>query len=334
MSLGREEMYVKDDSGGGGSEQVASTGQRPPKQMTVVSANLQELYDVEDNADLSDLKAFAKRVAEVVPAVPDVLLLQEVLATGSTVVARTLSEIFSLPFKVVVEPGSVPYSSESATHEIVRDTGILINSKTMKVKRKGGFVSTRQETKHDAPDSPRNKAKDHAYMLATHTASRVDVSLMSVHLIPNRWLASKDTGYRLRGEWVKELSDFLEAKFPPSKHLVRVMAGDFNNDRSVGRHERIDSEVYPFWTALTEDCAMDDAVFVKHGRSDRSIKEQSRRGDKDGRRIDYIFSDAEVADASHDLDYFAQPGDPGFYSDHRFLWATLNLPKGAPRKAS
>lgn len=324
---------VRDDAGpGGGSEQAATTGQRPAKQMTVVSANLQELYDVEDNADVSDLKAFARRVAEVVPAVPDVLLLQEVLTAGSTVIAKTLSEVFGVDFRVAVKPGATPYSSESATHEVVRDTGIVISSKTMKVKRKGGFVSTRQETKYDAPDSPRNKAKDHAYMLATHTASRVDIALMSVHLIPNRWLASKDTGYRLRGQWVKELSDFLSVTFPPSKHLVRVMAGDFNNDRSVGRHERIDSEAYPFWTALTEDCAMIDAVFIKHGRSNRSIKEQSRRGDKDGRRIDYIFSDAEVADASHDIDYFAQPGDPGFYSDHRFLWATMNLPKGAPRK--
>lgn len=323
------------DSGASAVAEKTTSGiKRTPKQMTVVSANLQELYDVEDNAEFGDLNVFAKRVAEVVPAVPDVLLLQEVLSTGSAAVAKALSEVFGVAFRVAVRPGSTPYSSESATHEIVRDTGVLINSKTMKVKRKGGFVSTRQETKYDAPDSPRNKAKDHAYMLATHSAARVDVALMSVHLIPNRWLASKDTGYRLRARWMKELADFLKAEYPPNKHQIQLIAGDLNNDRCVGRHETIDSEVYPFWTVLTEEYGLGDAVFRKHGGSNKAIREQSRRGDKDGRRIDYIFTDGEVVDASHDTDYFAQPGDPGFYSDHRLLWATLNLPKGAPRKTS
>ena len=326
---------MRDDAGAGGAEEQAAAKEgRTPKQLTVVSANLEELYDVVDNAQPGDLKMFAKRVSEVVPSIPDVVLLQEVLSSGSRTVAKALSDVFGVPFRVVVTPGATPYSSQTVTQETVRDTAILINSKTMKVKRRGGFVATRQDSKDGAADSPKNKAKEHAYMLATHIASKVDVALMSVHLIPNRWLMSKDTGYQLRGRWVKELVDFLRAEYPPSKHLIHVMGGDFNNDRTTGRHERVDTDVHPFWTALTEECGMTDAVFRKHGGSNKAIREQSRRGEKDGRRIDYIFTDAEVFEASHDLDYSAQRGDPEWYADHRLLWATLKLPKGAPRRKS
>ena len=80
-------------------------------------------------------------------------------------------------------------------------------------------------------------------------------------------------------------------------------------------------EVWPFWESHVNRAGLKDSIFEIHGSSDDDL---GRQGGK-AKRIDYIFTNADVIDASHDVDYDAAPGNPGFYSDHALLWALLDL---------
>ena len=170
----------------------------------------------------------------------------------------------------------------------------------------GGFFATRYLAQDAAPGiEPR--IKEHAHCLARTASGRLRLALASIHFVTSDKLAAPTMGFCYKGKWTRQ---------------VWVMAGDFNNRRCLSRRETIDCDVLPFWHVLTAQGGFRDAVFDRHGDSDDSLEAQT----PNGRRIDYVFVCGRVNKASHDVDYAARKGDPGFYSDHRLLWALAGPP--------
>lgn len=153
--------------------------------------------------------------------------------------------------------------------------------------------------------------------------------MASIHFPRSDRFASLATSFVYKGRWAASMVELLASAYPSAG--VRVIGGDFNNRRCADTDETVDCEVTPFWAELTA-AGYRDAVFTTHGGDDASLREQYRKGDRTARtRIDYIFvKGAAVTEASHDVGYGAKSGDPDFYSDHRFLWAGLQLQVGAP----
>lgn len=301
--------------------------QREPKagDIVVVNANLEELWQDSDIAQPGDMRSFAHRVTELIGRSPDILLLQEVVAAAADNVARYLKEVAGISYQVAVPPSTTPYSKQTKTLEYVRDTAILLNDKTMRAKRRKGFVATRHDPKDNRPDIPRTKAKEHAHVLAKHEPSGTRLALMSIHLIPGGPLPSRERALEYRAKWAGELCAFMRKTHPKRGRQITVLAGDFNARRTLGRHDTVNAEPVAFWTRL-QDQGLSDAIFDIHGHSNDALENQHRKGKGRAKGVDYIFTDGDVIEASHDLDP-APEGEPGFYSDHRFLWAIIRPPR-------
>ena len=101
----------------------------PPRQLLILSANLQEARP----RDMSDAEMvnFARRVRRVVPYAPDAVLLQEVVKSSAARVARLLKDTTGFGFDVAVSPGPEPVVRTEGEHIVVRDTAILLNRVTM-----------------------------------------------------------------------------------------------------------------------------------------------------------------------------------------------------------
>lgn len=304
-----------------------------PTDILVVSANLEELHDPADRARTEDMQAFANRVAELLPRPPDVLLLQEVLADGAKAVTSYLKQTTGIGYTVAVAPAFKSPMKQSTLEDQVRDTAILLNQQTMSGNQRKGFLATRYAVSEKSPGFPRARAKDHAHALATHRPSGTRLGLMSVHLAPHKQFASKDRHRQRSADWVRELVAEMKRRYPRRGRQINILAGDFNNPRSTGDKEVIDGEVTPFWSALSQ-LGYTDAIFEIHGHSNRSIKNQHRKGDRQAARIDYIFvAGGEVIQATHDLDP-PEKGTPGYYADHRLVWAAIRPPGRGPKKSS
>jgi exonuclease III len=289
----------------------------PPRQLLVLSANLKSARPGDD-VD-SELVNFARRVTRVVPFAPDAVLLQEVVQSSAARVAQLLRRETGFGFDVVVSPGPNPVVGTQGNQIVVRDTAILLNRRTMSIKDEGGFLST-QYLLRDAAPEVEARIKQHAYCLAETASGGLRLALASVHFVLSDRLAAPTVGFCYKGKWARQVASFLNSRYP-ERSVVQlwVIGGDFNNRRCVGRRERVSCGVWPFWHVLASQMRYLDTVFARHGGSNESLARQTRNG----KRIDYIFARAAVLRASHDIRYDAHPGDPGFYSDHRLLWALL-----------
>jgi exonuclease III len=289
----------------------------PPRQLLVLSANLKSAWP-EDVVD-AELVNFARRVSKVVPFAPDAVLLQEVVQSSATRIAQLLRRETGFGFDVAVSPGADPLVGMQGNQIIVRDTAILLNRKTMAIRDEGGFLSTQYLLRDAAPDLEA-RIKQHGYCLAETASGGLRLALASIHFVLNDRLAAPTMGFCYKGKWARQVGSFLNSRYPQrTAPQLWVIGGDFNNRRCVGRRERVACDVWPFWHALEAQMGYIDTVFDRHGDSNESLARQTR----DGKRIDYIFARAAVVRASHDVRYDAHPGDPGFYSDHRLLWALL-----------
>jgi hypothetical protein len=291
----------------------------PARQLLFVSANLQEAWLEGDLAGDTDLENFARRVRTVVPYAPDALLLQEVSAQSSQRVARHLKIKTGFPFEVVV----VPELKQHSVPRRIRDTAILINSKTMRAVDRGGFVDTHCSLVDFAPGiTPLRKG--HAYCLLRPARAQLRVAVMSVHFFPNERLAAPTLGWCYKVRWSQQVARQLEQSYPlEDQRHIRVIAVDFNNRRCLRGRETVGCDVLPFWYVMTKRLGYKDAVFDRHSSSNQELWEQSRKGSRVARRIDYVFLQGRAIAASHDINYDAVSGEPDFYSDHRLVWALV-----------
>ena len=106
------------------------------------------------------------------------------------------------------------------------------------------------------------------------------------------------------------------------EHGLEVVGGDFNTRRCRAPLETSRCRALPFWRALAEH-GYADAVYERHASSPLSLVAHSRRGAHVLPRIDFLFVRGRILDAASDRNYDARATDPGFYSDHRLVWAVV-----------
>jgi hypothetical protein len=311
----------------------------PDGEVVVVSVNLQEAVEPSDVQNSSEMRSFATRIRDLVltkaiPYVPDVILLQEVVSFSTTKLARFLKETTRFTYAILVGPQLSPIVKDTAEHQIVRDTAILINAGTMEGIGRKGFITSR----YGAPESrdmAKPRWKQHAFAAVQEKAGGFSLALASVHFTPTEEMASEETAFARKGRWADAIGRHLAEVFP--KQHTRVIGGHFNNRRCLTKTtdppELVDCDPpgpggeTPFWSALTQPIApfrYEDAVFTLHGTSDATLKEQYRRGKGFVRkRIDFLFARAKVVLASYDTGYEAKKTAPDFISEHRLVWALL-----------
>src|SRR3712207_680863 len=105
----------------------------------VVTENLEEAYSagVNETADMFEVPNFVDRVLAKAPALPDVLLMQEVNYRSSGYVAREFTRRTGQRYTVVVRPPRRP-NRISGNRSIHTETSIIVNATTMKVVNRGG----------------------------------------------------------------------------------------------------------------------------------------------------------------------------------------------------
>lgn len=311
----------------------------PEGEVVVVSVNLQEAFLPTDVQNSTEMQNFARRVRELVQAqtilyAPDVLLLQEVASFSTTKLARFLKDSTGYTYAILLGPELSPIVKDTAEHQIVRDTAILINAATMEGIGKKGFITSR----YGAPES-RNAAKprwrQQAFAAVQEKTGGFSLALASVHFTPTEEMASEEAAFARKGRWADAIARHLSEAFP--KQNTRVIGGHFNNRRCLTKTtdppEQADCDPpgpggeTPFWSALTQTVAPFgylDSVFAIHGVSDATLKSQYKRGDGFAKkRIDFVFARAKVVLAANDTTYGATKGDADYISEHRLVWAQL-----------
>ena len=311
----------------------------PDGEVVVISVNLQEAFMPSDVQNSSEMRHFATRIRDLVqagtmPYAPDVLLLQEVASFSTTKLARFLKDATGYTYAILIGPELNPIVKDTAEHQIVRDTAILINAATMEGIGRKGFITSRY-----GADESRNAAKprwkQQAFAAVQEKSGGFSLALASVHFTPTEEMASEAAAFARKGQWADAIARHLSETFP--KQHTRVVGGHFNNRRCLTKTtdppEQADCNPpgpggeTPFWTALTQAVApfrYQDSVFAIHGTSDATLKDQYRRGDGfTKKRIDFVFARAKIVSAAHDTAYGATRGDTDFISEHRLVWAQL-----------
>lgn len=305
------------------SAATRSLSATPSGELLVLSANLQQRRG--DPTMSNQMEIFAKRVSTLLPFVPDVLLLQEVSGATAELVARLLRDRTHYDYRVTISPAGDVMQRSDASEEVVWDSAIVLNMTTSEPLDSGGVVTTAYKADDGLPGQP-VRTKQHSYLLAQKRVRPVPVVLASIHFVQSLRLFPRTVGFCYKRQWTGEILTKLKERYP-APDCVWIIAGDFNNPRCLAATETIECDEWPFWTMLTRRGGLSDAIFSVHGHSNRALHRQARRGNKVAKpRIDYIFSSARVLNSSHDVTYGAHAGDPGFYSDHRFLWAHMQLP--------
>lgn len=299
----------------------------PVGQVLILSANLKKAAP-RDRLD-AEIINFAQRVAKVVPFAPDAVLLQEVVESSAARVAELLEETTGFGFEVAVTPGPEPIVGTKDDQIVVRNAAILVNKRTMRVEGEVGFVASRYSSR-DAAQEVKPRIKEHPHCLARTTSGNIALPLVSVHFVTNEKFAASTMGFCYKAQWAREVMNFVKSQYPHGEApQVPVIGGDFNNRRCLRSREKATCEVLPFWHVLTAQSGFSDAIFERHGRTEKSLAAQTN-GRK---RIDYVFAQGTVFDASHDVGYEARRGDRDFYSDHRLLWALVSPPGDSSRTA-
>jgi hypothetical protein len=311
----------------------------PDGEVVVVSVNLQEAFEVDDVQNSAEMRSFARRIRDLVqtkaiPYVPDVILLQEVASFSTTKLAGFLKDATRFTYAILVGPELSPIVKDTAEHQIVRDTAILINAGTMEGIGRKGFITSRYGAP-ESKDMAKPRWKQHAFAAVQEKTGGFSLALASVHFTPTEEMASEETAFARKGRWSDAIGRHLAEVFP--KQHTRVIGGHFNNRRCLTKTtdppELVDCDPpgpggeTPFWSTLTQPVApfrYQDAVFAIHGASDATLKEQYRRGKGFVRkRIDFLFARAKVVLASHDTTYVATKSDADFISQNRLVWTQL-----------
>jgi endonuclease/exonuclease/phosphatase family metal-dependent hydrolase len=303
----------------------------PEHDLTVVTANVQQ--GREDPAKSNQMEIFVDRVIRFVPKLPDVLLLQEVSRASATRIAKFLRQKTPFRYEVAIGPAAGVVQKSDESEEVIWDSAIVLNTDVMEVIDAGGVITTTYPP-IDARPGILVRTKQHSHLGVRKIGGKVPIALASVHLVTGTRLALVSLAFCYKNQWCKDILGVLNQRYPRPGY-VHVIGGDFNNARCMSAPdlpETIKCDQWPFWRTFTTVSEYKDAIFTVHGTSDRSLRKQARRGNRMAKpRIDYIFTTGAVENASHDLTYSARPGQPGFYSDHRFLWEQLALPVDLPQ---
>lgn len=298
-------------------------GTTPESELLVVTGNLQQGHG--DPTKSNQMENFAARITGLLPFAPDVLLLQEVSGVSAGKVARLLRRRTPYDYRVLIGPGGDVVQRTGDREEVVWDSAIVVNMDTVQPLGPGGFITTRYDPDDGIPGELA-RVKQHSYLAVRKSDRLLPVALASIHFVTSLRLVPRTLGFCYKAQWVKEIVAFLNDRYPRLDH-VHIVGGDLNNPRCLELTETVECDQWPFWNTLTSRTGYSDAIYSVHGFSNRALHRQARRGNRVAKpRIDYVFTSAAVLNSSHDVTYGARAGQPGFYSDHRFLWAHMQLP--------
>lgn len=277
--------------------------------VVVVASNLKEAFDSGDVARHGDMKVYVRRLLAQVPQAPDVLLLQEVGLPAADVVARLLRRHTGDRYRIAVAPLRHPWT-ETDTRIVDQETGILVNSRTMRKASRGGFVKTSYPKRAAAPGVKPHVRKN-ALVTLRHRKSGTKIAVASVHLVQRTFFRNDALAHEYKAAWGDQLADALAREARSHGAAIRTMGGDFNATRALRSADGSVTSYTPLLETL-EDGGYTDAVWsvTKMGGPD------------------FVFTSGEVIDAGYDAGYdpSALPeSSPRFYSDHRFRWAQLDV---------
>ena len=297
-----------------GTPAAAAPQNTPDGEILVVTQNLEEAFSMGGNdlANHFEIDNFAQRVKQIVPLVPDVVLLQEVNHETSQLVANRLSARLNQRFVVAVRPIQNT-SVEFASKQVHTETAILINSKTMAVEKRGGFIST------SYPNSAavgRVQEKKHAHMLAREKGSDVLVPLMSVHYTNPGNLKTAALSNSYRGKWSRKLKNKMANKYSTDKRKrASIIAGDFNQGRCYKGSP-------PNCVRSKKNWAAYHKVMVATPHAYRDMLEVAGFWPTG---VDLIYGTTDAVRAGRDdAGAFPESNRQKYYSDHIMRWAIVS----------
>jgi hypothetical protein len=283
----------------------------PDGQAVVVTANLNEAWTKEDVADTSDMEVFATRLLGQVPYAPDALLIQEVSKTAARNIASILSSMTGMEYTVAVAARKL--RAETATHTYSYANAILLNSTTMRKLDSGGFIQTTYK-REDTVSGGKPNVSNTAFMLAGERGGALEVPLASLHFAKQSTFKSESIADSYKKAWSEKVATKLKKAYGTSSKRIRTFGGDFNDERC---NENDPCNPNAFWKSLTSSTyGYRDTVHTAGGVGG----------------VDFLFARGGVYGADLDSTYSGKldPGDPGFYSDHRFRWAHVGTDVTAP----
>lgn len=250
---------------------------------------------------------FAKRVRDVVPQNPDVVLLQEVNHKTSALAARKLSDRLGQRYVVAVRPIRNT-TVEFPDKQVHTETAILLNAATMAIADRGGYIKT-SYPRSAAASGDRVQVRRHAYMLAREKATGLKVPLVSVHYAMVKSFKTEKLSNEYRGKWSKQIENKLATRYrADSTSRATVVGGDFNASRCV-TGEFASCREAAYWNVFTS---------APHKYVDTLWELGLPAG------VDVLFSTGRPVSGDWDKNGdFPERDRSRFYSDHRFRWTVV-----------
>ena len=254
-----------------------------------------------DDARMHEL---TRGIATRTPKLPDLILVDEILGGGITAMRDQLNATTDASYVVIGATNSVKVK-------------MLVNTRTM--------TQSRTRTWADVCDP------DRVYQVVTATdrESGTSLSVSGVHFAPS---------FNDGGSDDCKQSNAQEARRQMAEAGSSGVVGDFNKRYGADYYEcnpNEDGDPLPWWSEMTAQSSVDgrsytDTVRATHYGRDMPAQWSWQNAEQETlctgetgyrrSRIDYIFASSEITtlDASADQEFG--------YSDHRFVWARLNVP--------
>lgn len=301
---------------------------RPAAKVMVVSANLRESHSewpdditgvpLSDMQTMGEVANFVDHLSENVPAPPDVLLLQEVIAPSARETAHRLTLEFDLPYEVVIA-GNDSNELFSGSYLHKRNVAIIVNAAQIEVVGEVGFL-TLAERPGDWPSYLYGIAQDQAHALLRDRASGEKLAVMSIHWATNPKFASPALATARRVEWARLTKAFMAERFDDAD--IQVMGGEFNFTRCASWRESLRCDEHPAYEVLAKG-SFRDAVLAASRHSIPDFRRQVENRNDTPHRIDYVFSIGEIHSASRSVDYDTEKYTPRYFSDHKYDYVLI-----------
>ena len=278
--------------------------------------------DMEAHRELGN---FARRVARRLNRAPDVIVTQETGKKTLSIVARKLRGTTGRPYAAVVQPRKLYPRGRHADPLVARNTGVIINSSTMRFLR-GGYLRAYMRDENINSEGIR-RLVDQAWALLEERRSGMNVLVMAIHFPPREFFRDYDATYYRTTVWARRVIRFVKTNFPNVD--VVALGGEWNKRRCHHYPERVDCRTTDWWNRLI-NAGYRDAVLNAHMTDDgiqaHSIAVGWGLEGYDGpkwKRIDFIFAKHVIFSAGRDMRYNQLRLHPRFISDHRWDTAVV-----------
>jgi endonuclease/exonuclease/phosphatase family metal-dependent hydrolase len=287
----------------------AASATSPSGKVVVVTSNLRAAWGNQRDMRVR-MGRYVDRLLNQTPYYPDVLLLQEVKRDSAQRVASLLSSRTGDRYVVAVRPPKIPWR-ETPKIRTETDSGIVINETTTKKLDHGGYISLTFKRSDAADPSKRVEINQHARLSVQEISSGMKLSVASVHF-QYQLLKNHPLWRTYQKKWAAKVNKKLQQKYPGTIHTV---GGDFNQTRCIHPGGGIlTCRRNPFWREFVNRHHYMDSIYKVW---------------RDGRKhlglggVDFIFTKGNPVNAMTDRSYNKKARST-FYSDHRFVWATIS----------